>query len=104
MFLLFKAKDMTFLRPTTGHLFSKGIQNQKDVLPSIVRAEVSKSVGLIHFDGNAMGTGFRVGENYIVTCAHVIMDAITGILNNIIHAPNMILSISYGNDSTFIAL
>lgn len=79
MFLLLKAKDMTFLRPTTGHLFSKGIQNQKDVLPSIVRAEVSKSVGLIHIDTKAEGTGFLVGEKYILTCAHVIQDPMKGI-------------------------
>lgn len=73
--LLIKAKYKTLSRPSTAHLFSKGAQNQKEVLPSIVRAEVSKSVGLIHIDGNAMGTGFRVGEKYIVTCEHVIQDA-----------------------------
>lgn len=73
--LLIKAKYITLSRPSTAHLFSKGAQNQKEVLPSIIRAEVSKSVGLIHIDGNAMGTGFRVGEKYIVTCEHVIKDA-----------------------------
>lgn len=70
---------MTLLRPTTGHLFSKGVDNQKEVLPSIVRAEVSKSVGLIHIGGKGKGTGFRVGEKYIVTCEHVIKDVISGI-------------------------
>lgn len=73
--LLIKAKYITLSRPSTAHLFSKGAQNQKEVLPSIVRAEVSKSVGLIHIDGKAKGTGFRVGEKYIVTCEHVIKDA-----------------------------
>lgn len=63
---------MTLLKPTTGDLISKGAHNQKDVLRSIVRTEVSKSVGLIHIDGRATATGFRVGEKYIATCAHVI--------------------------------
>lgn len=56
--------------------FSKGIHNQKDVLSSIIRAEVSKSVGLIHIDGQSVGTGFRVGDKYLVTCGHVIQNAI----------------------------
>lgn len=80
MFLLIKARYITLSRPSTAHLFSKGAQNQREVLPSIVKAEVSKSVGLIHIDGNAMGTGFRVGEKYIVTCEHVIRNA-TGKFN-----------------------
>lgn len=58
--------------------FSKGIHNQKDVLSSIARAEVSKSVGLIHIDGQPVGTGFRVGEKYLVTCGHVIQNVIKG--------------------------
>lgn len=80
MFLLIKAQYITLSRPSTAHLFSKGAHNQKEVLPSIVRAEVSKSVGLIYIDGNKMGTGFRVGEKYIVTCEHVIRNA-TGKFN-----------------------
>lgn len=56
--------------------FSKGTHNQKDVLSSIIRAEVSKSVGLIHIDGQSVGTGFRVGDKYLVTCGHVIQNAI----------------------------
>lgn len=58
--------------------FSKGTHNQKDVLSSIARAEVSKSVGLIHIDGQPAGTGFRVGEKYLVTCGHVIQNVIKG--------------------------
>lgn len=58
--------------------FSKGIHNQIDVIFSIMRAEVSKSVGLIHIDGQPVGTGFRVGEKYLVTCIHVIGNAIKG--------------------------
>lgn len=58
--------------------FSKGTHNQKDVLSSIARAEVSKSVGLIHIDGQPVGTGFRVGEKYLVTCGHVIQNVIKG--------------------------
>lgn len=83
MFLSLKAKStcMTLLSPTKAHLFSKGEHNQRDVLPSVVKAGVSKSVGLIHIDTKAMGTGFRVGEKFIVTCAHVIENAITGIFS-----------------------
>lgn len=81
MFLSLKAKStyMTLLRPTKAHLFSKGEHNLKEVLPSIVTAEVSKSVGLIHIDTEAVGTGFRVGEKFIVTCAHAIRNTMTGI-------------------------
>lgn len=74
-FLLIKAKYITLSRPSTAHLFSKGAQNQKEVLPSIVRAEVSKSVGLIYINGKVEGTGFRVGIKYILTCEHVIKNA-----------------------------
>lgn len=42
------------------------------MLLSIVRVEVSKSVGLIYIDGNVMGIGFWVGEKYIVICEYVI--------------------------------
>nr|XP_034319333.1 uncharacterized protein LOC117687199 [Crassostrea gigas] len=70
-----EAKYITLSRPSTAHLFSKGAQNQKEVLPSIVRAEVSKSVGLIYINGRVEGTGFRVGEKYILTCEHVIKNA-----------------------------
>lgn len=56
--------------------FSKGTDNQVDVLPSIGKAQVSTSVGLIYIKGNPAGTGFRVGEKYILTCLHVIKDII----------------------------
>lgn len=60
-----------------AHPFSKGT-HQKDVLPSIIRAKVSESVGLIQIDGQPVGTGFRVGEKYLVTCRHVIENVIKG--------------------------
>lgn len=72
-------EDTTRSVPTAhapAYPFSKGTHNQKDVLSSIARAEVSKSVGLIHIDGQPVGTGFRVGEKYLVTCIHVIRNVI----------------------------
>lgn len=59
------------------HPFSKGTHNQKDLLPNIIKAHVGDSVGLIHIEGHPAGTGFRVGEKYIVTCAHIIANVIT---------------------------
>lgn len=46
------------------------------MLPSIGKAQVSTSVGLIYIKGKPAGTGFRVGEKYILTCLHVIKDII----------------------------
>lgn len=60
-----------------AHPFSKGT-HQKDVLTSHAKAEVSRSVGLIYIDGQPEGTGFRVGEKYIITCKHVVKNVITG--------------------------
>lgn len=53
--------------------FSKGT-NPKDVLTSILKADVSRSVGLIYVGGQPYGTGFRVGSKYIITCAHVLTE------------------------------
>lgn len=53
--------------------FSKGT-NPKDVLTSILKADVSRSVGLIYVEGQPCGTGFRVGSKYIITCAHVLTE------------------------------
>lgn len=58
--------------------FSKGIHKQKDVMSSEVKTNVSRSVGLIHIDGYPVGTGFRVGEKYIMTCLHVIKSVFNG--------------------------
>lgn len=60
-----------------AHPFLKGT-HQKDVLASHAKVEVSRRVGLIYIDGQPEGTGFRVGEKYIMTCKHVVMKAITG--------------------------
>lgn len=62
-----------------SHPFSKGTQ-QKDVLASQAKAEVSRSIGLIYIDCQPEGTGFRVGKKYIMTCKHVVMKVITGML------------------------
>lgn len=53
----------------------------KDVLTSVLKARVSKSVGLIYIDGHPYGTGFRVGCKHITTCAHVLTKVIKGMLN-----------------------
>lgn len=59
-------------RLASTHPFSKGTHNQKCVLSSEIKAEVSRSVGLIYIDNKPAGTGFRVGEMYIITCVHVL--------------------------------
>eukprot|EP00105_Crassostrea_gigas_P031286 XP_011453937.1 PREDICTED: uncharacterized protein LOC105346885 [Crassostrea gigas] len=69
------AKPVT-TRLACTHPFSKGTHKQKDVMSSEVKTNVSRSVGLIHIDGDPEGTGFRVGEKYIVTCVHVIKSVI----------------------------
>ncbi|XP_062611607.1 uncharacterized protein LOC134273332 isoform X2 [Saccostrea cucullata] len=63
--------------PKTGPMypFSKATI-QKDVIRSQIKAEVSRSVGMIYIDGNPAGTGFRVGDKYIMTCLHVIQSTI----------------------------
>lgn len=71
MFVFIKTKPVPTML-AEPHPFSKGTHNQIDVLFSIARAEVSKSVGLIQIDGQPVGTGFRVGKKYLVTCGHVI--------------------------------
>lgn len=68
---MLKANSMS-TRLASTHPFSKGTHNQKCVLSSEIKAQVSRSVGLIYVDKMPAGTGFRVGEMYIVTCAHVI--------------------------------
>ncbi|XP_062568552.1 uncharacterized protein LOC134230732 [Saccostrea cucullata] len=55
--------------------------SQKDALTSHIKAEVTRSVGLIYVDGQPEGTGFRVGEKYIMTCLHVIKKIIMGPLD-----------------------
>lgn len=52
-----------------------------DALTSDIKAEVSKSVGLLHIDGQPAGTGFRVGDKYVMTCLHVIKNIIIQGLN-----------------------
>lgn len=70
------AHSMT-TRQAPTHPFSKGKDRQREVLSSDVKAEVSKSVGLILIGGKSKGTGFRVGDKFIVTCLHVIEKAFT---------------------------
>lgn len=68
---MFKANSVS-TRLASTHPFSKGTHNQKCVLSSEIKAEVSRSVGLIYIDDKPAGTGFRVGEMYIITCVHVL--------------------------------
>ncbi|XP_062592577.1 uncharacterized protein LOC134254020 [Saccostrea cucullata] len=49
---------------------------QRDVMTSELKAEVSRSVGMIYIDGHPAGTGFRVGGKYIMTCLHVVQSTI----------------------------
>lgn len=71
-FILQEMKHLT----NVGHPFLKGT-HQKDVLASHAKVEVSRSVGLIYIDYQPVGTGFRVGEKYIMTCKHVVMKVIS---------------------------
>nr|XP_022316658.1 uncharacterized protein LOC111120220 [Crassostrea virginica] len=43
-----------------------------DVLTSDLKSLVSRSVGMIRLGDHAKGTGFRVGENLIITNLHVV--------------------------------
>lgn len=76
-FFFQKVKSVT-TRLACTHPFSKGTHKQRDVMSSEVKTKVSRSIGLIHIDGHPAGTGFRVGEKYIVTCLHVISRVING--------------------------
>ncbi|XP_062585359.1 uncharacterized protein LOC134247029 isoform X2 [Saccostrea cucullata] len=67
-------------RKSCTYPFSKRA-SQKDALTSHLKAEVIRSVGLIYVDGHPVGTGFRVGEKYIMTCLHVIKKIIQGPLD-----------------------
>ncbi|XP_062591365.1 serine protease FAM111B-like [Saccostrea cucullata] len=73
-----KTKDPKTKLSKTGPLypFSK-TTFQRDVMTSQLKAEVSRSVGMIYIDGHPAGTGFRVGDRYIMTCLHVIQSIIT---------------------------
>ncbi|XP_061170562.1 uncharacterized protein LOC133179903, partial [Saccostrea echinata] len=64
-------KNSKRIRTESEYLFAKGVHSV-DVMTSIIKADVSRSVGLILRDGISEGTGFRVGEKYIMTCLHVI--------------------------------
>ncbi|XP_062572584.1 uncharacterized protein LOC134234520 [Saccostrea cucullata] len=62
----------TSIGPT--YPFSKGAI-QREVMASEIKVEVSRSIGLIYIDGHPSGTGFRVGNDLIITCLHVIQGA-----------------------------
>lgn len=55
------------------YFFFKGI-NLKDVLISILKVDVSRSVGLIYVGGQLYGIGFCVGSKYIIICVYVLME------------------------------
>ncbi|XP_062569486.1 uncharacterized protein LOC134231541 [Saccostrea cucullata] len=67
-------------RKSCTYPFSKRA-SQKDALTSHLKAEVIRSVGLIYVDGHPAGTGFRVGEKYIMTCLHIIERIVQGPLD-----------------------
>lgn len=51
-------------------------------MTSCIKAEISESVGLVLVFGKeriGRGTGFRVGNKYIMTCLHVVKDIIEGL-------------------------
>lgn len=77
IFFFQKVKSVT-TRLASTYPFSKGTHKQRDVMSSEVKTKVSRSIGLVHIDGHPAGTGFRVGEKYIVTCLHVISRVIKG--------------------------
>ena len=49
-----------------------------DVLTSDLKSLVSRSVGMIRLGDHAKGTGFRVGENLIITNLHVVQPDLIG--------------------------
>lgn len=77
---IFSTSPEAYRKPATrktapAYPFSKATL-PKDVLTSVLKARVSKSVGLIYIDGQPYGTGFRVGCKHIMTCAHVVTKVI----------------------------
>ncbi|XP_062568675.1 uncharacterized protein LOC134230837 [Saccostrea cucullata] len=83
--------------PKTGPLypFSKTTY-QRDVMTSQLKAEVSRSVGIIYIDGHPAGTGFRMGDKYIMTCLHVIQSTITGLKQRTFSGESLITNQSIG--------
>lgn len=61
-----------------GTRFKKASLKTTDVKVSDFKSEISKRVGMIRHQENAIGTGFRVGKNKVMTCWHVICPYITG--------------------------
>ncbi|XP_078317076.1 uncharacterized protein LOC111121151 isoform X8 [Crassostrea virginica] len=55
-----------------GTCFKKDSLITYDVLTSDLKSLVSRSVGMIRLGEHAKGTGFRVGENLIITNLHVV--------------------------------
>ncbi|XP_062587159.1 uncharacterized protein LOC134248794 [Saccostrea cucullata] len=83
--------------PKTGPLypFSK-TTFQRDVMTSELKAEVSRSVGMIFIDGHPTGTGFRMGDKYIMTCLHVIQSTFTGLKQRMFSGESLITNQSIG--------
>lgn len=61
-----------------GTRFKKACLETTDAKVSDLKSKVSESVGMIKHQDSAIGTGFRVGENKVMTCWHVIGPYITG--------------------------
>ncbi|XP_065922956.1 uncharacterized protein [Magallana gigas] len=60
-----------------GTRFKKASLKTTDAKVSDFKSEISKRVGMIRHQENAIGTGFRVGKNKVMTCWHVIGPYIT---------------------------
>lgn len=61
-----------------GTRFKKPSLKTIDAKVSDFKSEISKRVGMIRHQDSAIGTGFRVGKNKVMTCWHVICPYITG--------------------------
>lgn len=60
-----------------GTPFKKSSLKTTDAKVSDLKSMVSESVCMIKYHKSAIGTGFRVGENLVMTCWHVIYPNIT---------------------------
>ncbi|XP_052689084.1 uncharacterized protein LOC128167412 isoform X5 [Crassostrea angulata] len=60
-----------------GTRFKKASLKTTDAKVSDFKSEISKRVGMIRHQDSAIGTGFRVGKNKVMTCWHVIGPYIT---------------------------
>nr|XP_022315196.1 uncharacterized protein LOC111119378 isoform X3 [Crassostrea virginica] len=70
-------KDNISPSRTDCTLFRKSSFYANDAITSDLKSNVSKSIGMIRLRENPQGTGFRVGENLIMTNWHVVKPNLT---------------------------